>query len=68
MFLTPRRKKIEADGAQESRPASSSTIFFTNLAQKGFRSDCLDDMDSSHRQDSLVKILPGAHSINVSNW
>jgi hypothetical protein len=36
MFLTPRRKKIEADGAQESRPASSSTIFFTNLAQKGF--------------------------------
>lgn len=36
MFLTPRRKKIEADGAQESRPASSSTIFFTNLAQNGF--------------------------------
>jgi hypothetical protein len=36
MFLTPRRKKIEADGAQESRPASSSTIFFINLAQKGF--------------------------------
>jgi hypothetical protein len=33
-FLTPRRKKIEADGTQESRPASSSIIFFTNLAKR----------------------------------
>jgi hypothetical protein len=37
MFLTPHRKKIEADGEQESRATSSSAIFSTNLGQKGLK-------------------------------